>query len=320
MIRKDNQDVTVGMTRMQKAGYYALYGLAYVLSLLPECILYGISHVIYLIFYKVIGYRVKVTRKNLAASFPEKSAKELKDLEHRFYHFLCDYIVETIRLATMSEEEIRRRVVFHGMEHITRHTDQGRSVIFYLAHYASWEWLTSTGLHIPGNVAVGQIYHILENPAFNALMIKLRGRFGHESISMNVTLRTILTYKRKGIPMAIGFLSDQVPVFQATYHHLNFLNHPGTLVITGTERIIKQCDFACVYFDIRRPRRGYYEIDIFPMGQDNNKELPDWQITDEYFRLLEKTIRRQPELWMWSHNRWKRTKEDWDRWKKENGK
>jgi len=315
MIKNPNTGYTKGLTFGQKVGYYALCGITYSLSLLPMCVLYGLSSLIYLVLYKMVGYRVKLTRKNLSSSFPDKTNAELKAIERGFYHFLCDYMVETIKLISISEAEIKRRMVFKGMEHITHLTEQGRSVIVYMGHLGNWEWVTGLGLNVPGEVVMGQIYHILENPAFNAFMLKIRGHLGHESISMNVTLRTLLSYRKKGIPVVVGFLSDQVPLFQATYHSLTFMNHPGTIVITGTERITKQLDYACAFLDVRRVKRGYYEAEIVPMGE-NTKDVPDWQLTDQYFQLLEQSIMRQPEIYLWSHNRWKRTKEGWEEWKK----
>lgn len=316
MIRRDTEDVTKGLSTWQKLAYWILYVVLYLISLLPMAVLYGLSNVLYWICYKAIGYRIKVVRNNLHSSFPEKSDTELRTIERGFYHFLCDYIVETVKLLSMSEKEMRQCVTYHGMENITKHTSQGRSVIMYMGHYGGWEWVTGIGLHVPGDVVIGQIYHILENAPFNALFLKLRSHFGHENISMNVTLRTILNYKRKGTPIVVGFLSDQVPLYQATNHSLSFLNHPGTIVITGTERIIKQCDFACIYTDVHRTSRGHYDIDIVPMGEEN-KQVPDYELTDRYFKLLETSIRRQPELWLWSHNRWKRDKEGWEKWKAE---
>ncbi len=315
-MEKEKENFTIGLNFLQKIAYYLLYGIVYVISILPDFILHGLSYLIYLILFKLVRYRVDLVRKNLADSFPEKSASELKRIEKDFQHFFCDYIVETIQQTSMSEEEMKRRVKYTGMDHVNHLLEEGKDVILYIGHYGNWEWITGFNLYIQGKARLGQIYHILNSPVINALMLKIRSAMGSESISMNVTLRTILTKKKKGIPMVLGFISDQVPIFQATYHSLNLLNHPGTLVITGTERIAKQYGFACVYLDVKRPRRGYYEVNIIPM-QEGSKDIPDWQITDEYFRLLEDSIKRNPAIWLWTHNRWKRTQEDWDRWKAE---
>ena len=89
------------------------------------------------------GYRRKIVHKNLKESFPEKNEEEICRIERRFYHFFADYFVETIKLLHVSDDEIRRRLVFHDVDIIDRYLDEGRSILIYAAHYANWEWLPS---------------------------------------------------------------------------------------------------------------------------------------------------------------------------------
>jgi len=315
-IKDKHTDFTTGFTIRDKVIYYTLFSIVYLISLLPFPVLYALSDMLYLLIYKLVGYRKKLVRKNLRESFPEKSAEELKSIEKKFYHFFCDYIMETIKLTSISKEEMRRRVKYTGMEHVNEYLEKGHNVVLYIGHYCNWEWITSIGLHVSDDVLVGQIYHILENKPFNALLLYIRSRMGTESISMQVTLRKIIEKRREGTPLVIGFISDQVPLYQATRHWLTFLNHDGTIVITGTEQIAKQMDFSCVYLDVSCPRRGYYNIDVVPMCEES-KGIPNWELTDQYFQLFEQSIRRAPEYWLWTHNRWKRDQKGFEQWQKE---
>lgn len=314
-IKTKHKDFTNDLNFGEKALYYFLFGIVFVFSILPFPVLYALSDVLYLLIYRVVGYRKKLVRKNMRDSFPEKSAEELSVIEKKFYHFFCDYILETIKLATISQDEMKRRVKFNGVEHINDCIDKGHNVALYIGHYCNWEWVTSIGLHVPDNIFGGQVYHILNNKALNALLLYIRSRMGTESISMQVILRRIIEVQRTHKPQVIGFISDQVPLYPATRYWTDFLNHKDTIVITGTEVIAKKFDFSCIYFDISRPRRGYYDVDIIPMVE-NSKDVPDWDITEQYFRLFEKTIQRAPEYWLWTHNRWKRTLEGMEEWKK----
>lgn len=300
----------------QKAIYYMIYSILYVFSLLPLEVLYVFSDGLYLLVYHVVGYRKKLVRKNMRDSFPEKSEAELLKIEKKFYHFFCDYIYETIKLTSMSKEEMKRRVKYTGTENIQKCLDGGHNVVLYLGHYCNWEWVTSIRFQVDERVFGGQVYHILESKIFNALMLKVRSGMGPESISMQVIFRRIVELKRQGKQQVIGFISDQVPLYQATRYWTDFLNHEGTLVITGTEVIAKKCDFACVYLDMSRPKRGYYNINVVPICEES-KDIPDWEITEKYFRLFEKTIQNAPEYWLWTHNRWKRTRESFEKWKEE---
>ncbi|MCQ2197541.1 MAG: lysophospholipid acyltransferase family protein [Bacteroidaceae bacterium] len=297
----------------QKVIYYLLYAIVYVHSLLPLWFLYGLSNLLYLLIYKVVGYRKKLVRKHLADCFPEKDEKERSRIEHAFYHWFCDYIYETIKLTSMSKKQMQCRVTYHNLEYFNKLMKEKRNVVLYLGHYCNWEWVTSIGLHVPEGTMGGQVYHPLENKAFNALMLKVRSSMGPESISMINILRHIIKVRKEGKNCVIGFISDQVPLFPATRYWTDFLNHKDTLVITGTEQIAKSCDFACVYLDISRPKRGYYDINIVPMTE-TPKAHADWEITEMYFRLFEKTIQRNPEYWLWTHNRWKRTLKDFRVW------
>lgn len=308
------RNFTIDMKWWEKVMYYLLFSIVYVVSLLPLRVLYVLSDAAYIILYHVVGYRLSLVRRSLRDSFPTKSDEELLTTERRFYHFFCDYIFETIKLASISKEEMRRRVKFTGLEHIYNGIDEGHNVALYLGHYCNWEWVTSVGLHLPEEALGCQVYHILENKVFNALMLTIRSNMGTESISMQNILRRIVTERRSGRKMVIGFISDQIPTFPNTHHSMRFLNHDNTLVITGTERISKTCNFVCVYFDISRKARGYYNVDIVPMN-DKPHECADWELTEQYFHLLEKSIERDPSLWLWTHNRWKRDIEGWREWR-----
>ena len=304
---------------MKKLLYYTIYIVGYALSLLPFWVLYGISDVFYAIVYKALGYRTKVVRSNLSSSFPEKDASELKDIEKRFYHCLCDYIVETIKMMSMSKAKIRRHMVFHGVEEIDRCVEEGQSVAVYLGHLFNWEWITSLPLWTNGKGHCGQLYHSLENESFDIFFLKLRQRWGAECIALTDILRKTVEYKQKQQPTVIGYIGDQVPHWNNIHHWCQFLNH-DTPVMTGAERIAKKNDQALFYMDIERVKRGYYKVTMQPITR-RPKELKEYESVDIYFQLLEQNIRRQPELWLWSHNRWKRTREEFnERFEVINGK
>ncbi len=295
---------------MKKILANLLYGLLYLTSLLPLWVHYLISDMFYVLIYKVVHYRVKLVRKNLSDSFPEKTEKEVRDIERRFYHWFCDYLVETVKLLTISEKHLKRRMVFKGAEVIDQLVKEGRSAAIYLGHYCNWEWVTSLPLWVTTEAHCGQIYHALENKEFDMLSLKLRQRFNAECIPMAETLRRIVKYKQEGKPVVIGYISDQVPFWNNIHHWCQFLNH-DTPVLTGTERLARQTNHAVFYLEMNRPKRGYYEAQ-FRLIASHPQQLGEYEITDAYFSMLEENIRRAPEFWLWTHNRWKRTREEFN--------
>lgn len=291
--------------------YNITYAVCYLVSLLPFWVLYRISDGLYYILYYAVRYRRPLVRKNLSDSFPEKTEAEIVRIEKGFYAWLCDYFVETIKLFTVSKSNIMRRMRFEGVENVRKATDKGQSCALYLGHYCNWEWVTSFPLAIGDSVVCGQIYHVLENKTFDRVFLKLRNRLGSISIPMAETLRHIVKYRKEGKPVIIGFIADQVPFWNNIHYWTDFLHH-DTPVLTGTERIVNNAGFAAFYVDMRREKRGYYVARFVPLTY-NSKELGEFQLTEMYFRHLEKTIQRQPPYWLWTHNRWKRTREEWER-------
>jgi KDO2-lipid IV(A) lauroyltransferase len=286
----------------------ALYGLLYLLSLLPLWVHYIFSDVIYLIVYYVVRYRVKIVRKNLATSFPEKSDKERRSIEKRFYRWFGDYLVESVKLLSISKKQLRRRMQFKGLELVNQIVNEGRSCAVYLGHYCNWEWITSLPLWVSEKAQCGQIYHPLENSDFDMIFLNLRQRMGAVCIPMELAARTIIKYKQQQTPLVIGYIADQVPFWKSIHHWLDFLNH-DTPVLTGTERMVRMVDHAGFYLDVQRIRRGDYVAE-FKLVTLEPKKLPEFELTNIYFRLLEETIRRNPPYWLWTHNRWKRTHEE----------
>lgn len=286
--------------------YWCIWSTVWLISLIPLRVLYFISDILFLLVYYIVGYRKKMVRRNLKDSFPEKSEKERRGIERRFYRWFCDYIMETIAIASMSEKEMRRRITFKNLEHCDEIFKQGHNVALYMSHYCNWEWVISIGLHLPREVWASQVVHELDYKPLDSVFQKLRSSMGTESVTRDVILRWIIRSTRQmKRQVLVGFISDQSPIYQSTHYWTNFLNHPDTIVLTGTERIAKQCNFACVYLNMSRPRRGYYEATVIPITMES-KEVPDWEITEKYFRLVEENILRAPEYWLWTHNRWKR--------------
>ncbi|CDD32521.1 putative uncharacterized protein [Bacteroides sp. CAG:714] len=288
--------------------YHILFFLLYLLSLLPMRLLYLLSDCLFFPLFHIVKYRRKVVEKQLDECFPEKSMQERRAIERQFYHFFCDYLVEVIKLFSISKKEMMRHMKFVGIEQVREELKDKKFCFLYLGHYCNWEYIASLSYWLP-EIHCGQIYHRIYNQAFDELFLKLRGQFGGESILMKDTLRRILTLRNQEKKVMIGFIADQLPKWENMHHWTTFLNHDTSFFI-GAERIAKQVDAALYYVDVERVKRGYYQV-RFRLMTLHPKEFPDYELTDQYARLLEESICRQPAYWLWTHKRWKRTKEEW---------
>lgn len=295
---------------MKNLFYRICAGVWYLLSLLPFWLTYLLSDWTYYIVYYIIRYRRKVVRKNLEVSFPEKSHAEIIKIEKDFYLWFCDYIGETIKLASISKDEISRRMKFEGLDEINKVFAEGRSAFMFLGHYCNWEWITSLPMYFPKDVIFAQLYHALSNGVMDRLFLKNRERFGAFSIPKENSLRQLITWDKNKQLSITGFISDQVPKWNSIHYWTNFLNH-DTPVFTGTERIARKLGYAVFYGDLVRVKRGYYVCRVVKMT-DNARDTEEFELTEKYMRLLETTIRRDPPCWLWSHNRWKRTHKEFN--------
>ena len=286
--------------------YASLLSLFFILSLLHLRVLYVLSDILAWLVADVIGYRRRVVLENLASSFPTKSPEEIERIARKFYGFLTDYFVETVKLTTMSRRQMIRRMRFEGIQKVDATLRDRRDVVLYLGHYCNWEWVSSLPLHLTPGALPGQIYHPLESPAADRLFLRLRGRWGAISVRLHETLRVIARWRRDGTTSIVGYIADQVPGYNGIHCWIDFLNH-DTPVYSGPERIARMQHAEVYYLDISRPRRGQYIGRFIRITPDAARE-PQFFVTREYFRLLQQSICNHPQYWLWSHRRWKRTR------------
>ncbi|MDE6485758.1 MAG: acetyltransferase [Duncaniella sp.] len=282
---------------------WLLHSLAY----LPLSVLYILADIIYFLLYYIVRYRRKVVFKNISESFPEMTVGEVKKTVKQFYKNFADYFVETIKLHHISDDEIKRRMEFVDVDVIDRLWDEGRSIVCYFSHCGNWEWGTSITLHTrhrpPVDCEFAQVYRPLRNKFFDRYFLDLRSRFGSLSFPKSSVLRDLLRLRKDGKVSITGFMSDQKPSHGDVTHVVEFLNHP-TAIITGTEQLARRLGMAAVYWDMEKISRGHYRVTTRLMTDDASATEP-YRLTDQYARLLETTIRRNPAIWLWSHKRWK---------------
>jgi KDO2-lipid IV(A) lauroyltransferase len=218
-------------------------------------------------------------------------------------------MMETVKLASFSEEEMKRRLIVKNPELINDTMSAGRNVVLYLGHYCNWEWVSSLPLSFNKDAVCCQVYHPLHNAGMDRYFYKLRTRFHANNIAMDDIMRRLIEYKRAGKCTVTGFIADQAPGLNV-HLWLDFLNHE-TGVYTGPERIARFLDANCFYTRMERPKRGYYTLEFIPVCEFPKKEA-QFDITRKYFKLLEQNISDHPQYWLWSHRRWKRSRADFD--------
>lgn len=287
---------------MRKVRYYIFLGLLKCIALLPFWCLYRISDFIYFILSRVIHYRKRVITGNISRSFPELSQREVGIITNKFYRHLADVIVESVKLLHVSDEEMRRRIEVKNGDEVERKAADGRPVILFLGHYGNWEWAQEVSCYYRQPAFTCELYRPVKDKVMDDLMLRIRSRFNTTLVTQQEAIRFLLRKYRSNEQFLVGFISDQRPNSQNLHNWTQFL-HQDTAFAVGGEEIGKHVNAHYFFLHVEKPRRGHYVMtfkEVCP--QDDKTKFP---YTLQYLRMMEENIRKQPELWLWSHNRWK---------------
>ncbi len=280
--------------------YYLALPFIYGISLLPYPLLFILSDVLNLIVFSFLGYRKEVILTNLRNSFPKKNEQEIHLIAKKFKSWFCDMVLESLTTLTASPEVIKRHVSVEGFELLRNYAAQRQSIIIVLGHYGNWELAGARYSQEKDIPPLYVIYHPLQNPYSDRLAYHMRTRHGTRLYSMKDTGKSML--RDRDLLTATAFIADQTPSPERAYW-MEFLEQ-DTPIYLGTEALAKKLGYPVVYISISRPRRGYYHMRAETIVPDPAVTSPG-EITEIHTRRLEKDIRNTPEIWLWTHRRWK---------------
>ena len=289
---------------MAAIGYYLFYGINWIITLLPLPVLYIFSDFLYLVLYYVVSYRRNVVATNLKNSFPEKTDKELKIIEKKFYRHLSDILIETFKSTHMTRADQKKRFTYSNLEIIDKLREEKRDIIAIMGHYNNWEWPTLLPYYLKYKTII--IYKPLQNKYFNRFINNHRSEHGIVLTPTSQVIREIINCRKNNINTVSVFISDQIPSKGDIKYWTTFLNQ-DTAVFTGAGKIGSKYDMAIVFFHVQKVKRGYYNLNI-ELLFDHTEGLSEEVITEKHVRRLEEMIKEKPEYWIWSHRRWKHKK------------
>lgn len=290
---------------MSKVLFYISLPFIYLLSILPFPLLYLLSDGMYILLFYVASYRKAVVLQNLRNSFPDKSEAEIKAICKKYYKYLADLFLEVFKTLTISKANMIRHCWFDPgtKQLVEKLAAENKSFIMVLGHLGNWEWAGNTfSLELPHQLYV--IYHPLKNKQVNDLVYNMRTRFGTKLIAMKDTFREVLSKKNELFSPA--FIADQTPSSAEKAYWTRFMNQ-DTAVFRGPAAIARKTGYPVVYASIKRIKRGYYEL-FGEMVTSDPAAMSEDEILELYTKKLERDIMAQPEVWLWSHRRWKHKK------------
>ncbi|WP_027377445.1 lysophospholipid acyltransferase family protein [Kaistella palustris] len=278
-----------------------LFKIILLFSQLPLRILYVLSDMIFFIIYYLVGYRRKVVLANLQNSFPKKSATEIKKIEKKFYVNFCDYMVETFRSFTISSTELRVRVQHLNQDIFHEAKAENKNVILLAGHIFNWEWYTALATIIPQKNCF-PVYRKVQSSFWEEKIKSIRNRFGNHAIEAKEVIRHIFRNPNDGDSVYM-FVADQTPHFSEVTYGLTFLNQK-TPAFVGYDKLSTRIDMAFVFCEMKKVKRGYYQINYHRIYPDGEK-FTEYEVVRKFHKLLENTINKRPDNYLWSHRRWK---------------
>lgn len=278
-----------------------LKALIFVVAILPFPLIYLLSDVLAFIIGKLLHYRKTVISTNLIHSFPEKSEEEIQEITKKFYRNLSDLVLETIKSSRMTRRQIEKRVVFRNQEVFDELFNEKKNVFAALGHCGNWEWVgnkIATFLKHDG----GAIYKPVHDKFFDDYMVNLRQKYkGTLMIDYKKVFRTLVSLRDKLITVFV--LADQSPPRTEMNYIVDFMGQK-TAFYEGMEKVARALNYTVIYLDVRRVKRGFYEVEARYISKESKETDKDF-ITQSYVKMLEGSIRKQPDNWLWSHRRWK---------------
>ena len=286
---------------MQFLVYILVYPLLWIISILPFRLMYFLSDGFYILLYYIIGYRKKVVTNNLKLAFPEKTNQEISLIRKQFYHHLCDMMFEAIKSITISEAEMQKRYVFTNVEEIHKLEKENRSIVLFMGHYASWEWIFILQTHV--NHKGYAVYKRLSNKYFDALVKRIRAKYNSHLITTKETFSILIKAKENNELTFNGFVFDQSPKLNKAVYWQEFMGIEVPVHV-GAEILAKRLDMVTLFLKVKKVKRGHYEATFLDINR-NTKDYADFEITDLALKRVEEQINEAPEYYFWTHKRWK---------------
>jgi KDO2-lipid IV(A) lauroyltransferase len=289
-----------GTPRSRSLGYYVALPFVYGISLLPFPALYLLSDFLFLVLYRIVGYRTRVVLGNLKSSFPDRTEAERRRIAADFYRWFCDLLLESLKTLTVTPLAVRERVTFEGMDILRAYAERKQSVIVVLGHFGNWELAGARYSQETGIPQLYVIYRPLHDRGFDDLMYRMRTRHGTKLYAMKETSQSMV--RDRNLVTATAFIADQTPHADRAYW-LTFLGQ-DTPVYFGTEATARKFNYPVVYLSIMQRGRGHYCMTVETLVEDP-ATMREGEITERHAARLERDIRERPDLWLWTHRRWK---------------
>lgn len=284
--------------RLENAAVVSLRGA---LALLPHAVARGLGATLGMLFYTLDAKHRRVALTNLSQSFPTRSRSEVRTIARRMFRHFGRLLFEMLKFSTLSPAAMLQRVEFEGEERARLAYAQGRGVLFFTGHFGFWELHAIVhGLQLR---PIGVLARALDNPHLNALLEEIRGRTGNAVIYRQGAVRRVLKTLAAGDGVAM--LIDQ-HMHSSDAIWVDFFERPAATTSTLALLALRTGAPVVPVFALPIGRGRYrmiYEHAVEPPAGEGAEAVREF--TQRCTDVLEMYVRRNPELWLWMHRRWR---------------
>jgi KDO2-lipid IV(A) lauroyltransferase len=269
----------------------------------PEPVVRGLGTALGRVCYLLDGAHRRTAERNLAAAFPTRPSRERRAIARKTFEHFGRLLMEMLKFATLSDAEILSRVEFDGEERARLAYAHGKGVLFYTGHFGYWE------LHALAHALRLEPFSViarpLDNPHLHALLEQIRGRTGNPVIYRQGMIRRVMRTLDAGHGIAV--LIDQ-HIQSRDAVNVDFFGRAASTTTAVAALALRTGAPVVPCFALPLPGGRYrlvYEHPIEPPRADSEDAIREF--TQRCTDVLEMYVRRNPELWLWMHRRWRDT-------------
>jgi KDO2-lipid IV(A) lauroyltransferase len=270
------------------------------ISRVPLWALYALAWIVYVLSFYVLRHRRHVIVPQLELVFPSLSEAERRRIHKQFLKNYCQVMVEILKGASISAEELKKRVRITDLKPVLHFLDAGRSVMFLTSHMGNWEWLLQ-GVTLHLGYPLDAAYKPIRREYGERLLLALRTRFGARLVPAKDVLADYLS--RRAIVHGLAMNADQTPLPTERLQWTRFLGQ-DTAFYVGGEQIARATRLPIFYVRMRRVRRGRYEVEMSELW-DGSERTESGELTARYARACEADVLARPADWLWTYRRWR---------------
>ncbi len=281
--------------------YAGVRTLMFAVRLMPPALVDACGSALGLTFHALDRPHRRVAERNVAAAFPTRAPAEHRAIVKGAFKHFGRLLFELLKFSTLTNEQMLERVEFEGEERVRSAYAHGKGVLFVTGHFGYWE--LQALVHALRLQPMSVMARALDNPYLHALLEEMRTRTGNGVIYRQGTLRRAMRVLQEG--GGVGVLIDQ-HISSRDAIHVDFFNRPAAttpivaaLAMRTGARIVPL--FAVPLGDGRYKMIYEHAIEPPPEGTED----PIHELTQRCTDVLEMYVRRNPELWLWMHRRWR---------------